>query len=222
MRIAPLAAVVLSFAFALACTPPRDDASRSPSPAKPAAPEARVERDRSSDPVSVQLHVVDEIPRKPPLVELQVDVVILNHASQPRWVLLPRAAGNRPGEGGVDVLEVERWGDVVVSSWLGTGGFRAVRIGADARVHLDRMPVQWWRHDEDPQPPLEFRAARELTIDGRPAESYLDTDPTVVAPGAGGSSATVISVVRPRTDHAEVPVKVNGPIDAHEVPWPRD
>jgi hypothetical protein len=188
-----------------------------------------VERDRSGDPVSVQLHVVGEFPRKPPLVELQVDVTILNHASQPRWVLLARAAGSRPGEGGVDVLEVERWGDVVVSSWLGTGGFRAVRLGGDAVVLLHSMPVQWWRHDDDPMPAIEFRAARELLVDGRPAESWLDADPTVAArgtPGApipsGGASPTIVATVRPRTDHAEVEVKVVGPVDANEVPWPRD
>jgi len=193
--------------------------------------EARVERDRSGDPVSVQLHVVGEVPRKPPLVEMLVDVVVLNHASEPRWVLLPRVAGARPGEGGVDVLEVEKWGDVLVSSWLGTGGFRAVRIGADGDVRLQKMPVQWWRHDDDPMPALEFRAARELLIDGRPAESWLSSDPTVPTihrePGVGsmptvGSSPEVIATVRPRVDHAEVTVKVVGPIEAREVPWPRD
>lgn len=190
-----------------------------------------MERDRSGDPVSVQLHVVGEVPRKPPLIELLVDVVVLNHASEPRWVLLPRRAGDRPGEGGVDVLEVEKWGDVIVSSWLGTGGFRAIRIGADGDVRLQKMPVQWWRHDDDPMPALEFRAVRELLIDGRPAESWLSSDPTVPTiarePGVGamptgGSSPDVIATVRPRVDHAEVAVKVVGPIEAREVPWPRD
>ncbi len=188
-------------------------------------PEVPVERDRSNDGVSVQLHVVGEVMRKPPLVELQVDVIILNHASEPRWVLLPRQAGHKPAaDGGVDTLEVEQWGRLRVGSWLGTGGFRAVRIGADARVQLDKMPVQWWRHDDDPQPDLEVVAVKVLRIDGKPAESYFERVPVSSgnAGGSGGGGSSVIATVRHRPDHAEVTVELVDDVRVSMIPWPRD
>lgn len=189
----------------------------------PAAPptEARV-RDRTADPVLVQLHVTGERPATPPLTYLAVDVVIINTSSAPRWVLLPRVAGGGPRAGGVDTLEREAWGPVTVASWLGTGGFRAVRVGADARVQLDAMPVQWWRHDDDPQPPLEAWAAAEVMVGGRALATWLPADPTVAAPGDGGPLSGVVATTPARPDHGEVAVELIGPAPVSPVPWPRD
>lgn len=195
------AAAVVFLCLLFACTP-RDEAALPPE--APEVSEGPMARDRNFDPVSVQFHVVGEVPRKPPLVELQVDVVILNHAPVSRWVLLPRQAGKRPGDGGVDVLELERHDGVPVASWLGTGGFGAVRVGPDADVRLDRYPVQWWRHDDDPQPPLEALAAREVMIDGHSLATWID------AP------------VRPLADHREMVVLLVDPVEISYVPWPRD
>lgn len=230
------AAALLVLYSPFACTP-RGDSPPAPAGSSAEEPEP-VPRDRTFDPVTIQFHVVGEVPRKPPLVELAVDVVILNHASESRWVLLPRVAGARPLEnGGVDVLEVERWGGrVLVGNWLGTGGFRAVRIGADGDVRLARVPVQWWRRDTDPPADQTWRlddgggtfealAARDLLIDGRRAAEYFDRDPTAPAasmPIGGAAPPEVIATVRHRPDHAEVSAELVEPIEISYVPWPRD
>lgn len=215
----------IAMALVVACTP------REASPPAPLDIEEPAPRDRTLDPVSVQFHVVGEAALEPPLVELQVDVVVLNHASEARWVLLPRQAGARPLErGGVDVLEVERWGDVTVGSWLGTGGFRAVRLGPDAHVQLRGMAIQWRRHDDEPArwlslgvgaSSLEALACRELVVDGRRATTWFDSDPTAHH-DRGGDAPAVLATVRHRDDHAEVAAELVEPIEVRYVPWPRD
>lgn len=203
----PVAAFALSVVLCSACTP-RDAAA--PAPPTSAAVEEPTPRDRTFDPVSVQFHVVGEIPLAPPRVELLVDIVVLNHASEARWVLLPREAGVRPLErGGVEAFEVERWGDVVVGSWLGAGGFRAVRVAPDGHVQLRGVPVQWTRVGDEPAAwlslgvggaPLEALACRELLVDGHRAATWFDREPS----------------------HAEVAVELLEPIEVRYVPWPRD
>jgi hypothetical protein len=233
------ATAALAVLYPLAACTPRDEAAPPPAGAEGAVEPAP--RDRTLDPVSVQFHVVGEVPRKPPLMELQVDVVVLNHATESHWVLLPRRVGERPLEtGGVEVLEVEQWGGAVAGAWLGRGGFRGVLVGPDARVQLDRMPVEWWRDDgEDddgdgaagdagrslvhhPEPPLEAIAARELVIDGLRAAELFPADPTVPGPNRGGTRGDVIATVRHRDDGAEVAAEILEPIEVRYVPWPRD
>jgi hypothetical protein len=222
----------------VSCTPRTADSPPVEGTGESVEEPAPVPRDRTFDPVSVQFHVVGETPRKPPLVELKVDIVILNHASESRWVLLPRRVGERPLEGGgVDVLEVERWGGrVLVGNWLGTGGFRAVRIGADGDVRLAGVSVQWWRKDTDPPADqtwmlddgdgsLEALAARELLVDGKRAAGYFASDPTAPAasgPLGGAAPPEAVATVRHRADHAEVAAELVEPIEVRHVPWPRD
>lgn len=172
--------------------------------------------------IDVQLHVVDERPGTPPLVRLAVDVVVLNTTAAARWVLLPTDLGHAYGDGGVDVLELERWGDATVAAWQGTGGFRAVRVGPGARLALDAMPVRWWRHDDDPMPALIAAAAGDVLIDGRGLATWFDADPTVTSDSAGGPRGATVATATARPDRREAPVALRDPVAVRAVPWPRD
>ncbi len=118
-----------------------------------------------------------------PLVYLSFDVILRNHEKSARWFLLPSNLGSghaAVGEkGGVDTLEVfspRGNGHVVVGRFLGTGGFNALLLPADAVVRLRVFPISYWG-----EPPaklqVEIVIAKQLKIGGDTAENWFGESP---------------------------------------------
>lgn len=125
--------------------------------------------------------------RKPPLVELDFDVVLRNDRAEPRWFLLPSNLGseNSPllAKGGVDGVEVfapRGSGRVIIGHFLGTGGFYALLLPARAEVHLRMFPISYWGDLPD-QLPVEVVTAKRLTIGGEPASAWFGLNPSASA-----------------------------------------
>jgi len=122
--------------------------------------------------------------RKPPLAELNFDVVLRNARAEARWFLLPSNLG--PGrsalltKGGVDTVEVfapRGSGRVIVGHFLGTGGFYALLLPAHARVRLRMFPISYWGDVPD-RLQVEVVIARRLTIGSEAAEAWFKLSPT--------------------------------------------
>ncbi len=122
--------------------------------------------------------------RKPPLAELNFDIVLRNDHTGPRWFLLPSNLG--PGisalltKGGVDTVEVfapHGSGRVVVGHFLGTGGFYALLLPAHAQVRLRMFPISYWGDVPD-HLQVEVVTAKRLTIGGEPAAAWFKHNPT--------------------------------------------
>ncbi len=122
--------------------------------------------------------------RKPPLAELNFDIVLRNDHTGPRWFLLPSNLG--PGisalltKGGVDTVEVfapHGSGRVVVGHFLGTGGFHALLLPAHAQVRLRMFPISYWGEVPD-HLQVEVVTAKRLTIGGEPAAAWFEHNPT--------------------------------------------
>ena len=121
--------------------------------------------------------------RKPPLAELNFDVVLRNDQTGPRWFLLPSNLG--PGtsapltKGGVDTVEVfapRGSGRVIVGHFLGTGGFYALLLPARAEVRLRMFPISYWGDVPD-HLQVEVVTAKRLTIGGELAADWFKTNP---------------------------------------------
>jgi len=121
--------------------------------------------------------------RKPPLAELNFDVVLRNDHTEPRWFLLPSNLG--PGtsalltKGGVDTVEVfapRGSGRVIVGHFLGTGGFYVLLLPARAQVRLRMFPISYWGDVPDHLQVVVVTAKR-LTIGGEPAADWFKVNP---------------------------------------------
>jgi hypothetical protein len=131
------------------------------------------------DELVVAARVTGEVRRKPPLVELHVDVEAHNRSALPLWLLIARQAGAPIGARGVDALEIERWGSVRVGTFLGTGGFSALRLGPGAHVTLHAVRVRTWR-EAGSDPPVEVLVTERLEVGGQLAEQlFIEGDPAV-------------------------------------------
>jgi hypothetical protein len=122
--------------------------------------------------------------RKPPLAELNFDVVLHNDHTEPRWFLLPGNLG--PGssslatKGGVDTVEVfapHGTGRVIVGHFLGTGGFQALLLPAHAQVRLRMFPISYWGDVPD-RLEVEVVIAKRLMIGSEPAAAWFKLNPT--------------------------------------------
>jgi hypothetical protein len=122
----------------------------------------------------ISVALTSEKPGRPPLTRLRVDVELRNDADEARWVLIPANLG--AGSGGVDTLEQL---GASVGRLLGGGGCWAVRLAPGARLALRNLEVRWWRHNDDPPPPLEVRVAADVRAGGEPLAAWFSGDPTV-------------------------------------------
>lgn len=144
--------------------------------------EARDARSRDEVPMStdpqaapVSASVLTTQARKPPLVELHLDLIARNPAASARWLLIPTTVDRVIGARGVGSLQVERWrgaaGTTDVGKFQGTGGFYAVQLAPGASLRLRGLPVGWWRGDDEQAPrALGVVLADTVTIGGKPAE----------------------------------------------------
>lgn len=170
--------------------------------ANPGEPVAKAEQ--AEQDAAVTAHAVEVIRRRPPLVEVTLDVTLRNPEAAARWFLLPRSLP-ASGKGGVDVLEVaaaEGEGRAVLGRFLGSGGFYGLLLPAGAVVQLKALPFEYW---EEPPDVLRFtaRVASELTLGGEPARAWFAADPT--------SDARVVAERYP-------PLSVHRTADGKEVP----
>src|SRR5258707_10212096 len=117
--------------------------------------------------------------RKPPLAELNFDIVLRNDHTGPRWFLLPSNLG--PGtsalltKGGVDTVEVfepRGTGRVIVGHFLGTGGFYALLLPARSEVRLQMFPISYWGNPPD-QLHVEGFTAKSPPIGGCPGAAWV-------------------------------------------------
>ncbi|PWT89865.1 MAG: hypothetical protein C5B55_10645 [Blastocatellia bacterium] len=116
---------------------------------------------------------------RPPLVYLTVELVLRNSASEPKWFLIPSNLGNGRAaigqKGGIDSLEVfapNGQGRVAIGRFLGTGGFHAVQLPAQAEIRLRRFPISYWG---DPPKSLDVEVviAKSLMLGDESAESWF-------------------------------------------------
>lgn len=155
--------------------------------------------------------VTTELARRPPMVELAVDVRAHNPSAAPRWYLVPRDVDQPIGGGGVDVVELVRWGDdatgLTVGAFQGTGGFFAIWLAPGATVELRGLGVRWFRDDDGARPPIETVTASTLTVGGRPAEAWFPTSPLVTGERRG-ERGEIRGSVRFQPDSREVAVEL--------------
>jgi hypothetical protein len=116
---------------------------------------------------------------KPPLIYLYFDVLLRNDRSGPRWFLLPGNLGPNQspigGKGGIDgvqVVEPQGKGHVVIGQFFGTGGFRALLLPAGAEVRLRRFPISFWGELPD-KIEFEMVVAKEFKIEDRTANIWF-------------------------------------------------
>jgi hypothetical protein len=126
---------------------------------------------------------------KPPLVKLYFDVLLRNDRSGPRWFLLPGNLGPNQspigGKGGIDgvqVVEPQGKGYVVIGQFFGTGGFRALLLPAGAEVRLRRFPISFWGELSD-KIEFEMVVAKEFKIEDRTANMWFGAN-SVCSDGA--------------------------------------
>jgi len=126
---------------------------------------------------------------KPPLIYLYFDVLLRNDRSGPRWFLLPTNLGENQapigGKGGIDgvqVVEPQGKGHVVIGQFFGTGGFRALLLPAGAEVRLRRFPISFW--GELPNKiECEMVVAKEFKIEDKAANMWFGAN-SVCSDGA--------------------------------------
>ncbi len=126
---------------------------------------------------------------KPPLINLYFDVLLRNDRSGPRWFLLPTSLGENQapigGKGGIDgvqVVEPQGKGHVVIGQFFGTGGFRALLLPAGAEVRLRRFPISFWGELPD-NIEFEMVVAKEFKIEDRTANMWFGAN-SVCSDGA--------------------------------------
>lgn len=153
--------------------------------------------------------VTAEVARRPPVVELRLDLRLHNPSGAPRWYLVPRDVDQPIGGGGVDVLEPMRWTDAAdgftVGAFQGTGGFFALLLGPGAAVELRGLGLRWFRDGDAPRPTITAIATPDLTIGGRPAAAWFPTPPLITG-ARRGERGEVAGTVRFQPDSREVAV----------------
>jgi len=142
-----------------------------------------------SEKQSVELVYVESKPQKPPLKRLFFNVTLRNQRTEPRWFLLPSVVHPKDkmlkgGIDGVEVYTLQGGARVIAGRFLGTGGFQAVLLPPSAEVKLTKMPVDcWYPTLKECAVPIEVVIARQLTLGGEPAESWLGDKPMSDARG---------------------------------------
>lgn len=116
---------------------------------------------------------------KPPLVELQGEVILRNDRSEPHWFLIPMALPDPSrGEGGVDHMEVsaiEGTQRGVLAGLFGTGGVWALLLPPGGRARITRLPIQYWG-ELPTSVDIRVRTAREVVLRGESLQQWFGLD----------------------------------------------
>lgn len=159
----------------------------------------------------VEARLVGRRPGRPPMNRLDLEVVLRNPRSEPRWFVLPKGLPKDGAGGGVDAVEARAYGGgkgrAVVGEFMGTGGFQGVLVPAGGEVRLRHFPLTYWGQPPDP---LEFDAvvASQITVGGEPASAWFAQDPTSDAHVDATDAEGKVLVSRKAPDNKEAPVSL--------------
>lgn len=144
--------------------------------------------------------VVDRVLRRPPIVELALDLELENRDSEPRWFLLPdlldpsAPPAGETGCNGVEILALDGAGGALAPRFLGSAGFRALLVEARSTLLLRRFPFSLWDEEPAESVGLEVRIASGLRVGGRPVADWLGQAPTQPLRGeVDGARASILS-----------------------------
>jgi hypothetical protein len=214
---AAVAAVALAAAAcgrsAPAAPPPRvTDPGGAEAPAVP--PEGKDvmrQSDATGDDVAVAATVMTRTPRKPPLVDVALDLRLDNRAAAPRWVLIPDGIGP-PRAGGVDALEIRTWtgarGTATIGTLLGRAGALVLRLAPGAHLRWRGAVVGSWQEGE--LGAIDVIVADGATVAGKPLEAWFTDGVPPVAGEVDVAEAAMSGVVRFDPGYAEQPLALSG------------
>ncbi|MFP4124872.1 hypothetical protein [Coleofasciculus sp.] len=131
---------------------------------------------------SVEIKFIERRFRRPPIVDLLMDVTLRNHHAQPCWFLLPATLDSSSplGQGSVnsvEVFELGGQGRVVVGRFLGTANFQAFLLPAGAELKLRGLPISLWEEEIVNGVEIEAVVASQLTVDSEPAQTWFGINP---------------------------------------------
>jgi hypothetical protein len=113
------------------------------------------------------------LPGKPPLDEVQLDLVVHNPRSRPVWFLFDYMIHNSPPLiNQVAVRDLSGAVPAYVWELSGIDYTRAVRIAARSQLELDDVLVTIFRQEKH----VRFAFADGLDVDGTPAEIWVGAD----------------------------------------------
>jgi hypothetical protein len=154
---------------------------------------------------------------KPPLKIFYFDAVFTNNASEPRWVLFPDSLPESVGrpDGGVDAIEVfqpKGTGKAIALNLMGTNMYGwAVLLPPKAEVKMKRLPIEVWESEIPTKLEIKTILASGLTLNGKPATSFLKADPTCDTKAEGefekSKAYSMIDSVHFSEDLKEVPIQ---------------
>ena len=170
---------------------------------------------------SVTMNYVGIKRLRPPSSELSFDVSLHNDKDAPRWFLLPRrmpAPAHQAVDGPISGVEVAELGDadkVVVGTFFGNPGFKALHLAAGASITIRGYTVAAAESPKPGEHTLEFIACDSLTVAGEPASAWFKTTtPPTTTASADVSELTAKAVSsRSTPDLAAVPVVVAGDVE---------
>jgi hypothetical protein len=118
--------------------------------------------------------------RRPPLVELFLDVLLHNRFAEARWFILPRNIGGsqRGGIDGVKVYQIKGQGRIVIAEFYGTGGFQAILLPPDATVKLKNLSINYWEKViPGKKIQIDGIVAKQVIIGGEPIRNWFEQNP---------------------------------------------
>lgn len=156
----------------------------------------------------VVIRIVRELPAKPPLIRLIVDIHMSNPTPDTQWLLL----GNHVpggGTGGVHALEQFASGPVQYGRFLGTGGFHAFALAPGASLTMRNLEIGWWNSaGVMTPPPVEVRSATAIAVGSEPIDAWFRGEPVVR--GTVEVDAATAKAVHTRSSDREVAVTLTG------------
>jgi hypothetical protein len=164
---------------------------------------------QSTRPV-VEITLVNKRYQRPPLVRLLVNVVLRNRASEARWFILPSHLNLPPGKGvdGVEVYHLKGRGKVVLGRFLGTDGFQALLLPANAEVTLRDLPMAYWGDLPKEAVVLEVAIAKQLIVGNEPMPIWFGGNPISDAQAEVSMAQQDKLSSRFTSDRREVPVSI--------------
>jgi hypothetical protein len=149
--------------------------------------------------------------RRPPLVELSLDVLLYNRFAETRWFILPSNIGGSQGGGidGVRVYQIKGKGRVVMAEFYGTGGFQAILLPPDATVKLKNLPINYWKKAiPGKKIQIDGIVAKQVMIGGEPIQNWFEQNP-ISDLHADVDMIKKKQITRRTTkDNSEVPVEI--------------
>jgi len=166
--------------------------------------------------VVITAKVMAETPRKPPLVDVSLDLGLDNRAATARWVMIPPITGT-PRTGGVDAMELRRWtgagAPAIIATLLGRSGGLIVRLAPGAHLRWRGAVIGSWI--ERPISELEVISAETAAVGGKPLQAWFPDGEPQIAGDLTVDTAAIAGVVRFDPGYAELPLVLSGERTQH-------